>query len=116
MAYRINKAVDYKFDSKTFIDKLNPVIKDAGRDFFNKESFTKNNLVLRSLSYNSIPVYVTAKYNLGTFNEFKPYVKADLGYSFNILNKEIALKGNIEAIKKDLEKYLVLIGKVKKYN
>lgn len=27
-------------------------------------------------------------------------LKADLGYSFNILNKEIALKGNIEAIKK----------------
>lgn len=47
-------------------------------EIFNKESFTKNNLVLRSLSYNSIPVYVTAKYNLGTFNEFKPYVKGRL--------------------------------------
>lgn len=110
VAYRINKAVDYKFNSKTLTDKLNSEIKEAGKDFFNKEFFTKNNLVLRSLSYNSIPVYVTAKYNLGTFNEFKPYVKADLGYSFNILNDEIALKGNTKAIKEQLENDIVLSG------
>lgn len=36
-------------------------------------------------SYNSIPVYLTAKMNLGDDNNFKPYIKADLGYSFNIL-------------------------------
>ena len=31
---------------------------------------------------NSVPLYATAKYTFGT-SDLKPYVKADLGYSFN---------------------------------
>ena len=35
-------------------------------------------------SYNSAPVYVVGKYNFGTTTKgYKPYVKADLGISFN---------------------------------
>lgn len=35
-------------------------------------------------SYNSIPIYVVGKYNFGTTTKgYKPYVKADLGISFN---------------------------------
>ena len=35
-------------------------------------------------SYNSMPVYVVGKYNFGTTTKgYKPYVKADLGISFN---------------------------------
>lgn len=35
-------------------------------------------------SYNSVPVYVVGKYNFGTTTKgYKPYVKADLGISFN---------------------------------
>lgn len=34
-------------------------------------------------SYNSIPLYLIVKLNLSTDSAFKPYLKADLGYSFN---------------------------------
>ena len=34
-------------------------------------------------NYNSIPVYGTAKYTFDTQTTVKPYVKGDLGYSFN---------------------------------
>ncbi len=33
--------------------------------------------------FKSIPVYAIAKYNFPVEGNFKPYVKADLGYSFN---------------------------------
>ena len=35
---------------------------------------------------NSVPLYATAKYTFGT-SDLKPYVKADLGYSFNRAKK-----------------------------
>lgn len=48
-------------------------------------------------SYNSIPLYLIAKYNFNIESNFRPYVKADLGYSFNrgkytykFDNKEVA--------------------------
>ncbi|WP_297488105.1 OmpW family outer membrane protein [uncultured Cetobacterium sp.] len=37
--------------------------------------------------YDSIPLYVTGKYNIGTDSAVKPYLKANLGYSFNINEK-----------------------------
>lgn len=33
--------------------------------------------------YTSIPLYLTAKYNFNAINNFVPYIKANLGYSFN---------------------------------
>lgn len=36
------------------------------------------------IEYNSIPVYLIAKYNFNLNSEVKPYLKANLGYSFNI--------------------------------
>lgn len=33
--------------------------------------------------YDSVPLYLIGKYNFNLDSEFKPYVKADLGYSFN---------------------------------
>ena len=33
--------------------------------------------------YTSIPLYMTAKYNFNSINNFTPYLKANLGYSFN---------------------------------
>ena len=38
--------------------------------------------------YNSIPLYLTAKYKFSTDSNLKPYVKADLGYSFNKMSKK----------------------------
>ena len=42
--------------------------------------------------YDSIPLYVTAKYNFKNSSEFTPYVKANLGYSFNINDGSLSLK------------------------
>lgn len=42
----------------------------------------------RMSSYNSIPLYLIAKYNFNTGTNFVPYVKFDLGYSFNRLKNE----------------------------
>ena len=40
---------------------------------------------------NSIPLYVTGKYKFDTGSDIKPYVKADLGYSFNKMKKSMTL-------------------------
>ena len=40
---------------------------------------------------NSIPLYVTGKYKFDTGSDIKPYVKADLGYSFNKMKKSMAV-------------------------
>ena len=34
--------------------------------------------------YDSVPLYATVKYNFRNDSEITPYVKADLGYSFNV--------------------------------
>lgn len=38
--------------------------------------------------FKSIPVYAIAKYNFSTESNFRPYLKADLGYSFNKKNSK----------------------------
>lgn len=45
----------------------------------------------------SIPLYVTAKYNIPIESAFKPYIKADLGYSFN----KIDSKFKVEDLRED---------------
>lgn len=37
--------------------------------------------------FDSVPVYLTGKYNFNTNGDLRPYLKADLGYSFNINEK-----------------------------
>lgn len=44
-------------------------------------------------NYNSVPLYVTGRYNITTFsNEIIPYVKANLGYSFNLNEKDVKFR------------------------
>ena len=43
----------------------------------------------------SIPVYFTAKYNFPTENMLKPYLKADLGYSFNRFDEKKLKFGDV---------------------
>lgn len=57
-----------------------------------KNSFKYGNRVFYSegLDYKSIPIYMTAKYDiLKSKNKFNPYLKLDLGYSFNISENDI---------------------------
>lgn len=41
--------------------------------------------------YTSIPLYVTGKYNFVTESNVKPYIKTDLGYSFNDIDGDLKL-------------------------
>lgn len=43
--------------------------------------------------YTSIPLYLTAKYNFDAINNFVPYVKANLGYSFNDGDGDFKMSG-----------------------
>ena len=43
--------------------------------------------------YNSLPIYLTAKYNFNLNSEIKPYLKANLGYSFNFGESDLEAKG-----------------------
>ena len=38
--------------------------------------------------YNSIPLYITARYEFNKNGEWIPFIKANLGYSFNINNRD----------------------------
>ncbi|UUV19701.1 porin family protein [Fusobacteria bacterium ZRK30] len=42
--------------------------------------------------YNSLPIYLTAKYNFNLNSEIKPYLKANLGYSFNFGESDLEAK------------------------
>lgn len=50
-------------------------------------------------SYNSIPLYLIGKFNLNTNSAFKPYLKADLGYSFNRMKYTIEIGDEKETAK-----------------
>ena len=47
--------------------------------------------------YNSVPVYATAKYTFDTQTAVKPYLKGDLGYSFNNGNHDYGSLGKFTA-------------------
>lgn len=41
--------------------------------------------------YSSVPLYLTGKYNFPTETAIKPFIKADLGYSFNDIDGDCVL-------------------------
>lgn len=51
--------------------------------------------------YTSIPLYLVAKYNFNAINNFVPYVKANLGYSFNDEDGDFIMTGITEDGYKD---------------
>ncbi|WP_130891041.1 outer membrane beta-barrel protein [Fusobacterium ulcerans] len=44
--------------------------------------------------FKSVPLYVTAKYNFPVEGNVKPYLKADLGYSFNDENGDVKISSS----------------------
>ncbi len=46
-------------------------------------------------SYKSIPLYITGKYNIPLESNVKPYIKADLGYSFNFDETDTKYRDNV---------------------
>lgn len=64
-----------------------------GHNKFKGYSFNENGEKAHSVlgKYDSVPVYFIGKYNFNTDNEWKPFVKGNLGYSFNINEKDTKL-------------------------
>lgn len=56
---------------------------------------------VQNTGYKSLPIYGVAKYNIPLESNIKPYLKADLGYSFNFDEKD--LKAGDERIKTSVE-------------
>lgn len=55
--------------------------------------------------YNSVPLYLIAKYNFLTDTNLKPYIKADLGWSFNTRKSlDITITENATGQKAHLDK------------
>lgn len=69
----------------------------AQRKHFNYES----NVDTSGVQYSSIPVYVTGKYNFFLNSEARPYLKANLGYSFNFDSSDLETKNTVND---DIEK------------
>lgn len=64
------------------------------------QQFEKFRFAIYSTVYNSVPIYLTMKYNFDTNIEgLRPYVKADLGYSFNVGVKKPKFEYTVESKK-----------------
>lgn len=44
---------------------------------------------IQNTGYKSLPIYTLVKYNISLESNIKPYLKADLGYSFNFGEKDL---------------------------
>lgn len=78
-------------DAKSNNDFL--VFSDLPNDIFDTK--------LEMSGYTSIPLYLVAKYNFNAINNFVPYVKANLGYSFNDEDGDFTMTGITEFGYKD---------------
>lgn len=65
----------------------------AYQDHGKPENIKISDVEIDSPEYTSIPLYVTAKYNFNAINNFIPYIKANLGYSFNDSDDDFETKG-----------------------
>lgn len=63
-----------------------------GKDMYFKEGTYQETQEITMGSYKSIPLYITGKYNIPLESNIKPYIKADLGYSFNFDEDDVDLK------------------------
>lgn len=59
------------------------------QDHGRPESVKSNDDKVQNTGYKSLPIYGVVKYNLPLESNIKPYLKADLGYSFNFDEKDL---------------------------
>lgn len=63
------------------------------QDHGRPESVKSNDDKVQNTGYKSLPIYGVVKYNLPLESNIKPYLKADLGYSFNFDEKDLKIEG-----------------------
>lgn len=66
------------------------------QDHGRPEGVSSNRTWIQNTGYKSLPVYAVAKYNIPLESNIKPYLKADLGYSFNFDEKELKADRNMK--------------------
>lgn len=71
------------------------------QDHGRPEYIRNGNDKVQNTGYKSLPIYGVAKYNIPMESNIKPYLKADLGYSFNFDEKD--LKGEAGKIKMSVD-------------
>lgn len=59
------------------------------QDHGRPESVNHQGEKIQNTGYKSLPIYGVVKYNLPLESNIKPYLKADLGYSFNFDEKDL---------------------------
>lgn len=68
------------------------------RDFDSGKVVASAEAELEGADYKSIPLYVTAKYRFNVDGNVIPYVKANLGYSFNFDSGDLSAKYNADSV------------------
>lgn len=63
------------------------------QDHGRPEYIRNGNDKVQNTGYKSLPIYGVAKYNIPLESNIKPYLKADLGYSYNFGESDITIMG-----------------------
>ncbi len=86
--FDLGVGIAYQHHAERDSQNLKGVAFDTDRGFINGEAD------LEGADYKSIPLYVTAKYRFNVDGNVIPYVKANLGYSFNFDSGDLTAKYN----------------------
>lgn len=75
--------------TKEFYPNLELGLGLSYQDHGRPEAGKVGNYKFQNTGYKSLPIYGVAKYNIPVESSIKPYLKADLGYSFNFDEKDL---------------------------
>ncbi|WP_427171982.1 outer membrane beta-barrel protein [Fusobacterium nucleatum] len=87
IAIEITKDLNTKFEAGIGIGYVWHGKRDLNEKIFDADGDFTGTIDGKVPAVNSIPLYLTGKYKFDTNSDFKPYIKADLGYSFNRVKK-----------------------------
>lgn len=72
---------------------LGIALQDHGKPDKVSLSYNQEFQTIKNTGYKSVPLYAVAKYNIPLETSVKPYLKADLGYSYNFGESDITIMG-----------------------
>lgn len=78
--------------TKEFYPNLELGLGLSYQDHGRPEAGKVGNYKFQNTRYKSLPIYGVAKYNIPMESNIKPYLKADLGYSFNFDEKDLKVE------------------------
>lgn len=87
IAIEITKDLNTNFEAGIGIGYVWHGKRDLNEKIFDPDGNFAGTIDGKVPAVNSIPLYLTGKYKFDTNSDLKPYIKADLGYSFNRIKK-----------------------------